>query len=94
MEDNKSYSKNYYEKNKTKIINQVQQNYKKNIDSKREYYLSYYQKNKERIASKNKEKVVCEHCNNEYARQYLNKHVCLSLGNCEIIKDEVVLDFS
>ena len=91
MEDNKSYSKNYYEKNKTKIINQVQQNYKKNIDSKREYYLSYYQKNKERIASKNKEKVVCEHCKGLYARQYFNKHVCISEPVVEL--KEVVVNF-
>jgi len=91
MEDNKSYSKNYYEKNKNKIINQVQQNYKKNIDSKREYYLSYYQKNKERIAEKNKTKVKCEKCNNIYAFQYINKHVCLAEPVLEL--KEVVINF-
>ena len=89
MEDTPSY----YQRNKTKIIKQVQDNYKKNIESKKEYYLSYYQKNKERIAKKNKEKVVCEHCNNEYARQYINKHVCLSNITCKV-QNNVTVDFS
>ena len=82
----------YYQRNKTKIIKQVQNNYKKNIETKKEYYLSYYQKNKERIAKKNKEKVVCEHCNNVYARQYLSKHVCLSNITCKV-QNNVTVNF-
>ena len=93
MENNQNYSSTYYEKNKDKIKKQVRENYFKKLPEKRDYYLSYYQKNKERIAKKNKEKVVCEHCNNEYARQYLNKHVCLSNITCKV-QNNVTVDFS
>ena len=87
MEDKSSY----YEKNKDKIKKQVRANYFKKLPEKRNYYLSYYQKNKEKIAEKNKSKVKCEKCNNIYAFQYINKHVCLAEGIVEL--KEVVINF-
>lgn len=87
MEDKPSY----YERNKDKIKKQVRENYFKKLPEKRNYYLSYYQKNKERIAEKNKSKVKCEKCNNIYAFQYINKHVCLSEPVVEL--KEVVINF-
>ena len=87
MEDKPSY----YEKNKDKIKKQVRENYFKKLPEKRDYYLSYYQKNKEKIAEKNKSKVKCEKCNNIYAFQYINKHVCLAEGIVEL--KEVVINF-
>lgn len=53
-EERKEYSRNYYLKNKIKILAKGSQYHKENKNYKKEYYEKYYEKNKEEIDIRNK----------------------------------------
>jgi hypothetical protein len=98
------YNKEYRELNKDKIKD-YQKNYHKNYyevnrDKKREYYeansekiiersKTYYEVNSEKIKKQNNEKIYCNFCQCQIARNYLARHQ--KTTKCLEIQSELVL---
>ena len=69
--DKKEYHKEYYEKNKDKLL-QFQNQYNSNTkEGKKQYNKEYYEKNKDKPQPKAR---IASRTNAEYSRQYYAKH--------------------
>ena len=73
-EDNKGYTKNYYQNNKQKLLEQVKQYNEKNKDIISERKKKHYQANKERFAEERKETMTCE-CGMSFTKQHRARHI-------------------
>ncbi|CAK5040752.1 unnamed protein product [Meloidogyne enterolobii] len=73
------YSQNYYEKNKEKVIEQKRNYRKQNEEKRKDYQRNYNQKNKERL-ERNKEG------NSQYMKIYYQKNRERLLRNCRLYK--------
>ena len=72
--DNKEYYKLYYENNKEKILEKVNEYRNANKEKLAEYQKQYRIDNKELMLEKANKKVICEHCGCEVNKSSLKRH--------------------
>ena len=87
--NNGSYQREYYRKNKAKHIAYMTEYHKKNSDKHKEYMLTYYRKNKAKFDEFSRTKRHCEACDHGYGYTNYAKHLLTKkhLKNVENVEE-------